>query len=92
MAKRRRPQKRAGIRGLVIRAHGTKCALCGEECLYGKAHERDPLYLTIDHTLASSRGGDDHLGNLRPAHRRCNEMIGNLTDDELASGEWDWAV
>lgn len=66
--------------------------ICGEPCLYGQQHEADPDYLTLDHIVPRSRGGDDHLSNLRPAHRRCNELIGNLTDEELASGDFDWAV
>lgn len=93
MPKRKRPQKRAGLRGLVVRAHGSSdCAICGKPTLYGAAHQGDPDYMTLDHTLALSRGGDHHLSNLRPAHQRCNELLGNLTDEEIASGEYEWAT
>lgn len=47
--------------------------------------------MTLDHILARSRGGDDHLSNLRPAHARCNELLGSLTDEEYAAGDYEWA-
>ena len=64
-------------RDLVIRQHGIDCAICGEPCLYANKYKEDPRYLTIDHIVPASKGGSDHLENLRPAHAICNQLRGN---------------
>jgi 5-methylcytosine-specific restriction endonuclease McrA len=50
----------------IIRRDGKRCWLCGDK--FGKT-ERG---VTIDHAIPKSRGGTNHLSNLRLAHRRCN--------------------
>lgn len=39
---------------------------------------------TLDHIVPVSRGGDDSLGNLRLAHRRCNAVRGDLKNVRAA--------
>lgn len=62
-------------RQAVINRHGWRCHLC--------AHAINPMTLAgprslhIDHVLPVSRGGCNHLGNLRPSHARCNLAKGN---------------
>lgn len=85
-------KKSAGLRGLVINAHGTDCYVCGEPCLYGKKHADDPNYLTLDHVHAKVLGGSDHLENLKPAHYKCNQFLGRLTQEQIISGEADWSL
>lgn len=85
-----RRAKNAGLRGLVIRIHGTDCAICGEPCLYGVQHQDHPDYLTLDHIEPQALGGDHHLSNLRPAHRRCNELLGRLTREQVEGGDYEW--
>lgn len=48
--------------------YGTVCHLCGR-----------PGATTADHLVPRSRGGDDSLENLRPAHARCNSSRGNMS-------------
>lgn len=36
----------------------------------------DPGCFTRDHVIPRSRGGTDDIGNLRPAHHRCNSQRG----------------
>lgn len=51
--------------------HGRVCHLCGM-----------PGADTIDHLIPRSRGGDNSLDNLRPAHKRCNSSRGAMALDE----------
>ncbi len=52
-------------RRLILDAH-LPCALCGL-----------PGADTVDHIVPVSLGGTHELGNLRPAHRKCNSSRGN---------------
>lgn len=52
----------------VIETYGDVCHLCHR-----------PGATTRDHLIPYSLGGTDDLGNLRPAHRRCNSIRGNRT-------------
>ena len=40
------------------------CHICGENMTYRK--------MTVDHLVSRHHGGDDSLGNLLPAHGKCN--------------------
>ena len=51
---------------MVIATYGTVCHIC-----------RRPGATSADHVLPRSRGGTDAIGNLRPAHRRCNSRRGD---------------
>ena len=50
---------------MINRALGTPCPLCHMPLL---PHER----LHLDHVVARSRGGSDHLSNLQVVHGKCN--------------------
>ena len=57
------------LTALVLQEYGTICHLCGQ-----------PGADTADHIVPRSHGGDDSLGNLRPAHGSpCNYSRGNMT-------------
>ena len=59
---------------LCLQTYGTRCWLCGHDGAE-----------SADHLLPRSRGGSDHIDNLRPAHFRecptcgvrCNQSRGN---------------
>ncbi|MBF6085286.1 HNH endonuclease [Nocardia cyriacigeorgica] len=57
---------------LTLDTYGTRCHLC----------ERPPAATTADHLVPRSRGGDDSISNLRPAHQRCNAMRQDMPLDE----------
>jgi|GEM_PF-1732008 len=59
----------------VVRLHGAVCHLCRRPI--DMAARNSPYTLQIDHVWPRSRGGCDHLANLRPSHRRCNGSRGN---------------
>lgn len=59
----------------VIQESGYICGICGQPV--------DPAEATIDHIIPLSRGGTDARENLMCAHRRCNELKGNLTLEEF---------
>ncbi len=39
--------------------------------------------LSVDHIVPLSRGGTHHLKNLRLLHSKCNQIKGNLLDEEF---------
>jgi 5-methylcytosine-specific restriction endonuclease McrA len=53
-------------RDQVYRTYGSCCWLCSQEISYGER--------SVDHVKPVSHGGTDLLGNLRPAHLRCNSV------------------
>lgn len=59
------------LTALTLATYGTVCHLCGR-----------PGATTADHVLPRSRGGENVLANLRPAHGRCNSSRGNMPLDE----------
>jgi 5-methylcytosine-specific restriction endonuclease McrA len=63
---------RTRITAQVFTCYGTVCHLCLK-----------PGADTVDHVIPRSRGGDDALENLRPAHASCNYA---RKDTDLA--EW----
>lgn len=54
------------LTGLVLNYYGTTCHLCGY-----------PGATTADHLVPRSKGGDNSLDNMRPAHHLCNSRRGN---------------
>lgn len=60
----------------MILAGQPPCAMCGQPMLYGAKFNRahpHPLYPTVDHIRPVADGGSWYdLGNLRPAHWKCN--------------------
>lgn len=51
------------------------CEICGRPITEGD--------FSIDHKLPISRGGSNDIDNLRPVHDACNQLKGNMTDEEL---------
>ena len=64
---------RSGIREQAIARDGGICQYCG----------RRPRVPTVDHLLAVSKGGENELGNLVVACKRCNSIKCNKTPLEL---------
>lgn len=57
------------------------CSICAQPITAGPGARladgsRDPHRASVEHTLARSRGGTDHLSNLRLAHLDCNSAKG----------------
>ena len=76
--------KTTQARARVLAAYGNTCWLCGQPIL-GR--------ISIDHVVPRSKGGGDDLGNLRPAHLRCNKVRGSKDINQVAplpqaSREW----
>ena len=81
----------------VFAVHGCKCSKCGLEGttvlrtqdrggglhidLYGVKDGRYVL-MNRDHILPASKGGPNHLWNLRPMCEPCNSKRGNVYTDE----------
>lgn len=64
---------------------GYNCQICDQPL---DRHIRKPHsneYITFDHKIPRSHGGNDKLENLRLAHQLCNMQRGNdpIPDDEL---------
>lgn len=68
--------KTAALRELVVADYGPWCWLCrgAIDLTLPSTHKRG---LSLDHVVPRSRGGDDSVANLRPAHLSCNCRRGN---------------
>ncbi len=69
----------AAVWQMVADEYGTACHLCGR-----------PGADTSDHLIPRSRGGDDSLGNLRPAHKSCNSRRGADALPVVDPHAWKW--
>jgi len=58
------------VRQQLIERDGSKCFFCFGEMRHGD--------VTIEHLLALSLGGKNHVDNLALAHGVCNSKAGNL--------------
>ncbi|MFD2840105.1 HNH endonuclease [Populibacterium corticicola] len=61
----------------VLATYGSQCHLCQHPIdvrLLGQRHPDGP---SVDHLIPRSKGGTNDMGNLRPAHQRCNSRRGN---------------
>jgi 5-methylcytosine-specific restriction protein A len=73
MTKRKR---RTGKQRLaILKAHDSKCYLCGGAITPGEAFE-------LEHMIAFELTRDDSDGNLRPAHSKCHAV---KTRDDVAA-------
>ena len=74
---------------------GTACCRCNRvgtilthgEDKQGNLHidlcTEDYFPITIDHIIPKSKGGKDHISNLRPMCYECNRKRGSKDDDHL---------
>jgi 5-methylcytosine-specific restriction endonuclease McrA len=63
---------------------GDDCWLCLEAIDFGLP-PLDPLAKSVDHVRPVVHGGRSAIGNLRLAHRRCNERRGSPAMDDYPS-------
>ena len=70
---------RKQIRSLRER-DGDDCWLCEAPIDFRLTDPNDPAYGTRDHVNPRSEGGSDDLGNLRLAHKSCNEERGRAKE------------
>jgi 5-methylcytosine-specific restriction endonuclease McrA len=65
----------------VLEKYGTNCHICSEPidltAPRSTSHYRWKRSLHIDHLIPISKGGEDTLENVRPAHGLCNLSKGN---------------
>lgn len=64
------------LKPVVIDVYGIRCWLCGKGIDLALFHPH-PGSFSIDHVVPRSKGGSNHISNLRPAHRRCNLRRGD---------------
>lgn len=57
-------RRKSAMKHKMVDRWGNKCYICGKELTYSE--------ITIDHVIPSSKGGTDHVNNLRPCCRSCN--------------------
>lgn len=70
--------KRRGINITRLMARdGLNCTICDQPLDRALRDQNGPRYITFDHITPRSRGGLTDFGNLRLAHRACNERRGN---------------
>lgn len=70
----------------IAERDGWTCWLCGD--VIDPTMTIGPWRATIDHLVPRSRGGTSDLGNLRLAHRRCNNRRGNHLPELLWPTDW----
>lgn len=68
--------KRRWQRNHLIAKYGNKCYYC--DVAFKSIKE-----ITFDHLVPLSRGGYDEIDNYRLAHLSCNQLKGNMTEDEF---------
>lgn len=66
---RRRDRVPGRVRSAVLARDGRRCGICG-----GGIQPGEPVHL--DHIIPWSKGGSNDVGNLQPAHPRCNMRKG----------------
>lgn len=79
---KRKRQSLSHLRPKLAELHGDQCAYCGA-C---------GCDLEVEHVIPVSRGGSDHISNLRLACISCNRAKGALTAAEFGHGHIQKAV
>lgn len=69
-------QRRVALPVLLER-DGDRCSLCNMRLNVDIKDSDSPWFVTIDHVVPRSIGGQDEIGNLRLAHRSCNMTRGS---------------
>lgn len=75
-----REELTAEMKTEVFRRYGKDCYLCGKSGAN-----------TVDHVIPIVKGGTNLIGNLRPAHKRCNKEKGHsivVLPEELEGVGW----
>jgi 5-methylcytosine-specific restriction endonuclease McrA len=65
----------------VLEIYGHRCSICGEK-IFLNLPRTSKEGLTVDHVIPISRGGNDEIANLRPAHWICNIRKSNKLPKE----------
>ena len=60
----------------VLKKTGGLCGICGKEIDLSLKHP-NPLCFSYDHIMPISKGGNNLLENIQPAHLSCNSSKGN---------------
>ena len=68
----------------VVREYGSDCHIC-QQPIDITLPRTSKLGLVIDHLVPLSRGGQDIIENLRPAHWTCNSRKGSKLMEELSA-------
>ncbi len=80
--RRRKTSKTWQEYGALARRDGTACFFCGTVVAPPEAPVPSEFACTIEHLVCIAHGGPDHLSNKYLAHRKCNEIAGNLSAPE----------
>lgn len=67
----------------LINAAGGRCHYCMRQVTRRTGADTDA---SVDHFVPKSRGGSDHISNLRLACQRCNSEKGDLMALEITTG------
>lgn len=66
------------------------CGICDTPCVAGKTKKKSDLIsrgglgsVTVDHIIPLSQGGEDRVGNMQPAHVKCNRDKGDETQMKI---------
>jgi 5-methylcytosine-specific restriction endonuclease McrA len=71
--------QRAQKRRQILKRDGSSCCYCGKECAENS--------LTIEHLKPVSRGGSNHISNLKFACKPCNQKNGNSETMPFYNGD-----
>jgi 5-methylcytosine-specific restriction endonuclease McrA len=61
----------------VIRRDGLACWICGRPVDLALPCDTDDRAASLDHVIPQASSGGHELGNLRLAHKRCNQVRGS---------------
>lgn len=74
------------LRGLritrIMSRDGDRCCVCGSKLDRRVQDEYSPEYITFEHVIPTSKGGEDKEHNIKLSHKKCNQERGN---DDLAA-------
>ena len=68
--------------GAIVKRDGSGCFYCGEVVAPPDAPVPKDYAATVEHLVCIAHGGPNHLSNKFIAHRKCNEIAGNLSAPE----------
>lgn len=80
----------ARLRALVLATYPPVCRICHQpiDTTLPATHPRGP---SVGHVQPRSKGGTNHIDNLRPEHLECNIGLGNrptMTRQSRINSEW----